>query len=72
MVSVPDLCTLTYLEYIQRANNKGDGTVQIAVLMQQKVSDYEQEMPQSYTIDQPMAPRGRVKGRNLPNLQNLL
>ena len=26
----------------------------------QKVSEYDQEMPQSHTADQPMAPRGKV------------
>ena len=27
--------------------------------MFQKVSEYDQEIPQSHTADQPMAPRGR-------------
>ena len=26
----------------------------------QKVSEYDQEIPQSHTADQPMAPRGRA------------
>ena len=39
--------------------------------MLQKVSEYDQELPQSHTADKPTAPLGRATEREIPGRQTL-
>ena len=56
IVSIPDLCNLTYFYYdMFRVRS-----VETFLFTIKIVSEYDQEIPQSQTADNPVAPRGRA------------
>ena len=61
IVSIPDLCHLYYFFSIHATNTFSSNNVSEHLLYSPKiVSEYDQEIPQSQTADNPMAPRVRA------------
>ena len=58
-MSIPDLCLLSYFDYIRLKTSfcKSFVILSFAII----VSEYDQEMPQSQTADKPVASLGRAK-----------
>ena len=59
-----NLRTLTVLSVIIGATHKGESCFLWEQIQKSKGSEYDQEISQSHSVDQPKAPRGRATEHN--------